>query len=205
MLDGRPLVDVHLHPARKDSLNLPWAVWTQDFASSELDALYDGDAINPARFDAMLAAEGVDAAVVLAEYSPRVTGWQRVEDMRALADGAQRVHFAANVNPDLAAVMPKNDVVGTILDVEGQVSIVTSEGSAPAVVNGDVHPGDVIATGSGGRAFIQMIDNTELTLGENGQMTVDQYTYNDKGAADNGAVYTIIKGAFLFVDGLLGA
>ena len=39
-------------------------------------------------FDALLAAEGVDVAVVLAEYSPKVTGIQTVEDMAALAAAA---------------------------------------------------------------------------------------------------------------------
>src|SRR6266511_1291758 len=99
MLDGRPLVDVHLHPARLDSLKLPWDVWVQGFDSPQLRALYDGPAIDPERFDALLAAEGVDIAVVLAEYSPKVTGIQSVEDMVALA--GPRVRFAANVNPHL--------------------------------------------------------------------------------------------------------
>jgi uncharacterized protein len=99
MLDGRPLVDVHLHPARRDSLKPPWDVWMQGFDSSALEALYDGAAIDPVRFDAYLAAEGVDVAVVLAEYSPRVTGIQTAEDMAAL--GSDRVRFAANVNPHL--------------------------------------------------------------------------------------------------------
>jgi len=101
VIDGRPLIDVHLHPARRDTLKPSWEVWTQNFDSPELAALYDGDAVDPARFDAMLAGEGVDAAVVLAEYSPRVTGWQRAEDMAALAAGCPsgRVRFAANVNP----------------------------------------------------------------------------------------------------------
>ena len=40
--------------------------------------------------------------MVLAEYSPKVTGTQAVEDMAALAAGAgPRVRFAANVNPHL--------------------------------------------------------------------------------------------------------
>jgi uncharacterized protein len=99
MLDGRPLVDVHLHPARRDTLKPAWDVWMQGFDSTALEALYDGDAIDPARFDAYLAAEGVDVAVVLAEYSPRVTGIQTAEDMAALA--SDRVRFAANVNPHL--------------------------------------------------------------------------------------------------------
>ncbi len=99
MLDGRPLVDVHLHPARRDTLKPAWDVWLQGFDSTALEALYDGPAVDPARFDAMLAAEGVDVAVVLAEYSPRVTGIQSVEDMATLA--SDRVRFAANVNPHL--------------------------------------------------------------------------------------------------------
>jgi predicted TIM-barrel fold metal-dependent hydrolase len=41
----------------------------------------------------------VDCAVVLAEYSPKVTGWQTVEDMLPLV--CDRVKFAANVNPHL--------------------------------------------------------------------------------------------------------
>jgi uncharacterized protein len=102
VLDGRPLVDVHLHPARLDTLKLPWDVWVQDFDSPGLRGLYDGDAVDPAAFDRMLAAEGVDVAVVLAEYSPKVTGTQAVEDMAALARGAgPRVRFAANLNPHL--------------------------------------------------------------------------------------------------------
>ncbi|MFN2559969.1 MAG: amidohydrolase family protein [Jatrophihabitans sp.] len=101
MLDGRPLIDVHLHPARLDSLTMSWDVWVQDFDSPQLRALYDGDAVDPQAFDAMLAAEGVDVAIALAEYSPKVTGIQAVEDMAALAAAAPRVRFAANVNPHL--------------------------------------------------------------------------------------------------------
>jgi predicted TIM-barrel fold metal-dependent hydrolase len=101
MLDGRPLVDVHLHPARRASLKLPWQVWVQDFDSPELQALYDADGtVRPDAFDAYLGAEGVDVAMVLAEYSPKVTGWQTVEDMLPLAAyNPDRVKFAANVNP----------------------------------------------------------------------------------------------------------
>jgi Predicted metal-dependent hydrolase of the TIM-barrel fold len=100
MLDGRPLVDVHLHPAHRRGLKLPWDVWVQDFDVPHVEALYDADgAVRPDSFDALLAAEGVDVAVVLSEYSPKVTGWQTVEEMLPLA--SDRVRFAANVNPHL--------------------------------------------------------------------------------------------------------
>jgi predicted TIM-barrel fold metal-dependent hydrolase len=98
MLDGRPLVDVHLHPAHKSTLKLPWDTWAGGFDSAELAALYDADgAVRPDAFDALLVTEGVDVAVVLAEYSPRVTGWQTVEQLIPLC--SERVKFAANVNP----------------------------------------------------------------------------------------------------------
>ena len=103
MLDGRPLIDVHLHPARLGGLKLTWDQWVQSFDSPELREIHDSDGtVRPEAFDALLAAEGVDHAVVLAEYSPKVTGWQTVEDLLPLcARNPARIHFAANVNPHL--------------------------------------------------------------------------------------------------------
>jgi predicted TIM-barrel fold metal-dependent hydrolase len=99
-LDGRPLVDVHLHPARLGSLKPPWEAWVQGFDSPRLRSLYDDEGVlRPDRFGAFLAGEGVDLAVALAEYSPKVTGWQTVEDLLPLV--SERVRFAANVNPHL--------------------------------------------------------------------------------------------------------
>lgn len=134
MLDGRHLIDVHLHPARRDTLKPSWDVWMQDFDSPEVNDLYDGDAVNPARFDAMLADQGVDAAVVLAEYSPRVTGWQTAEDMAALVAGAAsgRVYFAANVNPHVH--FPVEDELTRQLDL-GAVALKVHPVHAGIAVN----------------------------------------------------------------------
>lgn len=117
MLDGHRLIDVHLHPARLPTLKLPWDAWVQSFDSAELRALYRADGtVDPARFDAHLAGQGVDVAVVLAEYSPRVTGTQAVEDLLPLVDHSNgRVRFAANVNPHLH--FPVADEVHRQLDL----------------------------------------------------------------------------------------
>jgi predicted TIM-barrel fold metal-dependent hydrolase len=104
MLDGYPLVDAHLHPARRSSVKLSWEEWARDFGGAEaVSRLYDDDGtVNPARFDAYLAADGVDIALVLAEYSPRVTGIQPVEDMLPLAaHNPDRVKIVANINPNV--------------------------------------------------------------------------------------------------------
>jgi uncharacterized protein len=103
MLDGHRLIDVHLHPAKLSGLKLSWDTWVQNFDSPELRAIYDADGVVvPAAFDAHLDEQGVDVAIVLAEYSPRVTGVQAVEDFVPLAEhNPARIKFAANVNPHL--------------------------------------------------------------------------------------------------------
>jgi predicted TIM-barrel fold metal-dependent hydrolase len=104
MLDGRPLVDVHLHPARRSTVKVGWEEWARDFGGRDaVTRLYDADGhVSPARFDAYLADEGVDIALVLSEYSPRVTGLQTVEDMLPLAAyNPDRVKVVANVNPNV--------------------------------------------------------------------------------------------------------
>ena len=104
MLDGRPLIDVHLHPARRPTVKVAWDEWARDFgAAGQVNSLYDADGtVVPARFDALLAAEGVDIAMALPEYSPRVTGIQAIEDMVPLAAyNPDRIKLAANINPHL--------------------------------------------------------------------------------------------------------
>ncbi len=103
MLDGHRLIDVHLHPAKLSGLKLSWDTWVQDFDSPELRAIYDADGVvRPDAFDAHLDEQGVDVAIVLAEYSPRVTGVQAIEDFLPLAaHNPGRIKFAANVNPHL--------------------------------------------------------------------------------------------------------
>jgi predicted TIM-barrel fold metal-dependent hydrolase len=52
--------------------------------------------------DALLAAEGVDLALLFAEYSPRTTGIQPVEDLLPIiAYDPDRFRLVANVNPEL--------------------------------------------------------------------------------------------------------
>src|SRR5690348_8537389 len=104
MLDGRPLVDAHVHAARLSTLKPAWRQWAHDFGdASILERVYGRDGtVDPARFDAYLADEGVDVALVLAEYSPKVTGIQPVEDMLPLTTyDSGRVRMIGNINPHL--------------------------------------------------------------------------------------------------------
>jgi uncharacterized protein len=104
MIDGLPLVDVHLHAARLATLKPAWHTWAKGFGNPEAMArVSDGTGtITPALFDAYLAEEGVDIALLFAEYSPKVTGMQVIEDLLPLAEAnPRRIKTVANVNPHL--------------------------------------------------------------------------------------------------------
>ena len=104
MLDGLPLVDVHLHVARLPTLKSAWQDWAQGFGDpAVLGRVYDeSGTVVPSAFDAYLAGEGVDVALLFSEYSPKVTGIQPIEDITPVAAyNPDRIKVVANVNPHL--------------------------------------------------------------------------------------------------------
>jgi uncharacterized protein len=104
MIDGLAVVDAHMHVPRLSTVSSAWMDWAVKFGQGSgwrdvFDAVGDPD---PARLDALLDAEGVDAALLFAEYSPGATGIQPVEDLLpVIAYNPRRFHLVANVNPRL--------------------------------------------------------------------------------------------------------
>src|ERR1700749_3465882 len=102
MIDGMAVTDAHMHVPRLSTVSSAWMRWASDFGQdSGWQSVFgpDGDPV-PARLDAMLAAEGVDVALLFAEYRPRTTGIQPVEDLLPLiAYNPDRFRLVANVNP----------------------------------------------------------------------------------------------------------
>ena len=104
MVDGLAVVDAHMHVPRLSTVSSAWLEWAVKFGQDSgwrevFDAAGDPD---PARLDALLDAEGVDAALLFAEYSPGATGIQPVEDLLPIiARRPRRYRLVANVNPRL--------------------------------------------------------------------------------------------------------
>ena len=102
MLEGIPLIDAHVHAARLPTLKLAWREWAQNFGKDvPLDELYDEEGtLIPQRFDEYMAAEGVDVAILLCEYSPKATGIQPIEDLLPITQyNPERFKLMANLNP----------------------------------------------------------------------------------------------------------
>ena len=106
MIDGLAVIDAHMHVPRLSTVRPAWLKWAEDFGKdSPWRSVFspEGDPV-PARLDALLDAEGVDAALLFAEYSPRATGIQPVEDLLPLIEhNPARYRLVANVNPDVHA------------------------------------------------------------------------------------------------------
>jgi len=102
VIDGIVVVDAHMHVPRLSTVTPAWLQWAADFGQdSPWRTVFDsrGDPV-PARLGALLDAEGVDVALLFAEYSPRATGIQPVEDLLPLiAHDPGRFRLVANVNP----------------------------------------------------------------------------------------------------------
>jgi len=102
MLEGRLLIDAHVHPARLDTVKPAWRAWAEQFGQPGWQSVFRDGRVIPAALDELMDAEGVDHAILLCEYSPKATGIQPVEDLLPLvAHNPERFAFLANINPHL--------------------------------------------------------------------------------------------------------
>jgi hypothetical protein len=104
MLDGEYLVDAHVHAPALATLKPAWLEWADRFSRGHdwRSAYTPAGDPDPARLDALLAAEGVDRALLFCEYSPRTTGIQPIEDnLPIAAANPTRFRLVANINPHL--------------------------------------------------------------------------------------------------------
>lgn len=104
MLDGRLLVDAHVHVARLPTLSADWQNWVATYGSGVPDGdLFDASgAPRPAALDAYFDAEGADHVLLFSEYSPKSTGIQPIEDvLPVVAQNPARFRPVANINPHL--------------------------------------------------------------------------------------------------------
>ena len=110
MLEGVRVIDAHVHAVCLPTLNLSLGEWTGHFEGGVADLLelYDEQGtLIPRRFDEFVAGEGVDVAVLLCEYSPRVTGIQPIEDLLPIVEhNPERFRLMAALNPHYHYPLP---------------------------------------------------------------------------------------------------
>ena len=100
------------------------------------------------------------------------------------------------------------EAIGVIAEIENSASILLAgspeDTEAVAVQIGqEVHMNDIILTGEDSRAHLLLIDDTEITLGSNSEFKIDEYVFTEDTPETNRAKFSILRGPFLFVSGLV--
>ena len=93
--------------------------------------------------------------------------------------------------------------IGSVTRIQNAVSILHDGDELPANIGTIVHDTDELQTGSDGRVEVTLLDGTELTLGENGRLRVDEFVF-DPGNDTGTAFISALKGPFRFVTGKFG-
>ncbi len=104
MIDGRLLVDAHVHVARLPTLSDDWQEWARTFGTgTPMNVLFTPEGVPvPSALDEHFAEQGADHVLLFTEYSPKVTGLQPIEDvLPVVARNPARFRPVACVNPHL--------------------------------------------------------------------------------------------------------
>jgi len=93
-----------------------------------------------------------------------------------------------------------SEAIGIIKTVSGEVSLISTQLTLPALANMKVGQGDTVRTGAASSVGIIFEDDTVVSLGPNSEMTVANFLFNpvDK---ELSFVTRLVKGTFCFVTG----
>jgi hypothetical protein len=98
------------------------------------------------------------------------------------------------------AVALAAEPAGEAIAVSQSASASGSAGARVLDVRGDVFTGDVVKTDASGVAQILFRDNTKLVVGQNSQVTVDSFVFQNKTTAKAFSI-DAVRGSFRFITG----
>jgi hypothetical protein len=101
-----------------------------------------------------------------------------------------------------SVAVAETTTVGAVDKVQAHVDAAQAGQTRPLVVNSDVYFRDRCHSGEGARLQATLKDGTQLTLGENATLVVDEFIYDPSRPGGELSV-RVVKGAFLYVGGLI--
>jgi hypothetical protein len=94
--------------------------------------------------------------------------------------------------------------VGKADQLKGVVTLTRDGASKPLSDSDSLSMNDTITTGANGRAELTLADGTQITMGANAKITIDNYVYDPSGSGSR-EHFTTLGGVFSYVSGLIGA
>ena len=94
---------------------------------------------------------------------------------------------------------------GVVVSSSGSASIVSAQGKTRSAKAGDkIEPGDKLVTGDESRLNVKFSDNSQVQLHVRSQFRIDQYQFASKNDENAKGFFSLLKGGFRTVTGLLG-
>lgn len=119
-------------------------------------------------------------------YLPGATGWG------ALFDGWP-------TRPDVGT-----NGVGSVDEIHGHVTVKHPDGTTATLKFGDlIMMGDIVETDASGTVHILFIDDTDLKIGKNARLAIDEYVF-DSGPQRGSSSVSMLRGVFEYTSGLIG-
>jgi hypothetical protein len=105
-----------------------------------------------------------------------------------------------------AQALPARAPAATVMVVSGTATVTRSGQPAVPLKLGDaVYMGDVISTGDKSTAYLLFTDNTiQLRLAADTELSIDEYAYSPNANWHNKIRYKFLKGAFEYLNGIVG-
>lgn len=96
---------------------------------------------------------------------------------------------------------PSCTQIGTVSEISGTVTAngQTLSNGSPVVLDG------TIVTGPNSQVLITLNDNTQITLGANSKLVLDEYVYNPSASPNGNFFFQSLEGAFQYVSGLIAS
>lgn len=93
--------------------------------------------------------------------------------------------------------------IGQIIALEGKAFYGADDKRTEMKIDDPVFMNTVVETGPASRALILFIDNTQITLGENSEVKIDEFVFDPYDPEENKGTFEMSKGPFLWVSGLI--
>jgi len=114
-----------------------------------------------------------------------------------------RLLGAAIVGLFMIGTVQAQTPIGKTERVQGEAVAVRDSGTAALNVGDAVYMNDILETGDKARLTVTFIDGQSLTLGENAEIIIDEFVYEDDPIRD-ASVLRWVSGAFLTATGAIG-
>jgi len=101
--------------------------------------------------------------------------------------------------------IPNAPSAGKVLIVRGALSATDEQGKTRALERGDsIYSGDTLTTGINTRTQIRFTDRSLVSLRPKTTFTIEEYSFNGEQDGSDKGVYSLLKGGFRTISGLIG-